>query len=303
MSLPRTPSRSLAPWALPAVLSLLVPLALLGACGDKGTTMNGSPDMAITLPPLFSADKPMEMASMACNGKFADPLVAAAMDTEVTGVVKDFQDDNLVSGAIVTLYATPDQVTNKTPIATSMPSAMDGTFKITVPKGSARVIRGVAGGSAISSGIMKPTIPAFEFGIRWDDKSPIAVKVATREALSGLISVTQMDGLGVVAGATHDCEDKTMGGANVTVFGGDGKTVVGQGPYYFVDAAGSTVPSRNAKYTGEGGVFASFNIPVGTAAISAVGVIGAGASVPVSKATVPVIADAITIIHLLPLAQ
>src|SRR6185369_7590397 len=110
-------------------------------------------------------------------------------------------------GAVVTYYTSPDQVLNKQPIASSDPSMMDGTYTIKVPKGVSRVIRGVTGGNAISNGIMKPTIVAYEFGVRWDDKSPVAVKTSTKEALSGLISVVQKDGLGVVAGATHDCDD------------------------------------------------------------------------------------------------
>lgn len=274
-------------------------------CTDNGTTTPGAADMAMKPPPpLYLGDAPDAgmPANFACLGSFKDTAMGPTMNTTITGIIKDFQDDNPVKDAIVTLYTTAQQVIDNKPIATAMASDAMGGYTIVVPAGTPyRLIRGVVGGSAISSGgTLVKTIPAYEFDINYNDVKPIAVKLSTKQAIPSLVSVTQMDGLGILAGATHDCDDKETGGGQI------GVTATGYDPtgqiYYFVKVAGSTIPTRNQHWTAEGGAFAALNVPPGIAAVEATGIVTSGAQKTISKASIPVIKDAVTIIHLLPLA-
>jgi hypothetical protein len=181
----------------------------------------------------------------------------------------------------------------------------DGTYSMVVPAGTDyRVIRAVGVGMAMSNGSSSATIKTYEFGIKYDDTSPVSVKESTKEAITGLVSVVFMPGYGVVAGAVHDCDDKEVGGARVQVTTMGYDSTAQDLLFYFVNVSGSTLPTRKQKWTGEGGAFASLNVPApGTAQITANGIIGSGNLQMIGQAQIPIIADAITIVHMVPLSH
>jgi hypothetical protein len=281
-------------------------IALLSGCNST-TTMNNVP---ANLPPLALATDVDggTAANFACNGSFKDSKAGPAADTMVTGLIKDFQDSWPVVGATVAIYTSADQVLANMPLATSSVSDMNGNYTIKVPAGAPyRVIRGVQGGGAVSNGNNSPTVPAFEFGVPFDDKSPVSVKQGTKEAIPGLVSVVVQDGTGIVAGAVHDCDDKETSRALVKVTSSNYDSSApppNNLMFYFVKVSGATIPTRTQKWTGEGGAFAALNVTPapGVATIEATGIISSGGPQTIARAMIPIIANSVTIVHLLPLA-
>ena len=277
----------------------------VGGCGG-GTTTNTNADMAvkaeIKLPPLTVETMPMVNAA-ADEACVTTPMVppARTMPTVVNGSIEDFQDNNKVKGAIVKIYFTTDQALHDMPVAMSAATDDMGKFTLTIPPGPARIIRSNAGGLAISAGNMVKTIPTFEFNVIAEDTKPTAVKESTKEAIPGLVGITQMDGLGVLAGGVRDCQNRETQGANVHV------TVEGHPEYsddglifYFLNVQGAgNVPVRSQKYTSVNGAFAALNVTPGVATVTDKGVLMAGGMAQtLSTYKVPVIADSVTIIEL-----
>jgi hypothetical protein len=245
-------------------------------------------------------------ANYSCLGTRMDPP-GPSMDVVVTGLIKDFQDNNVVMGATVTLWKNAADVPDPAKaIATSMaPSDANGNYMIKVPAGTPyRVIRGNSGGKAISNGNPVDTIPAYEFNRNFDDKSPVAVKTSTREAIPGLVSVIPDPTLGVLAGSVRDCMNTEVGNALVAV---SMTSVMYDGvcnTFYFADVGGSTLPTRTIHYSSEAnGTFAALNVPPGLATLTVTGIVGSGAAKTISTATVPVQGGAVTIVEMLPLSM
>lgn len=301
-------------------------VAWLPACGgdgnkaDSGSNMDmgTSADMTTAPPkpdPLYLSNencvsqpdpkgvKPTcEAADFSCNGHYTDPTEAAPEDATETGLIKDFQDSNKVVGAVVKIYLTTQDVLDDKPATQSEPSDENGNYTVDIPKGATRIIRGVVGGKAVSSATMSDTIPSYEFGVPWNDPAPVSVTVKTKQAIPGLVSVAQQDGLGILAGGVHDCNDKETGGGQATVTV-EGKDYDG-GPniFYFKYIGGDPLPVRTQKWTEAGGVFAALNVPPGTGHATVKGIIGSGDLQVIGDDAIPVIADAVTIIHMMPLA-
>lgn len=281
-------------------IALIASLVIAG-CSNATTS-------SVNAPALYTGDNPDAgtPANFACNGMFVDSNQGPAMDTVVNGKIQDFQDSYPVANAVVSIYLTTDQVLAKMPVAHSMPSAMDGTYSITVPKGTPyRVIRGVEGGYAINNGTMSSTVASYEFGINWDDIKPVSVKEATRQAIPGLVSVEVLPGTGIVAGAVHDCMDKETKGALVKVTSSTYDSAAMNLVFYFISQSGSTLPTRTQKWTREGAAFAALNVgpAPGAATVEAQGIIGSGGMQKIASASIPIIADSVTIVHLTPLAK
>ena len=287
-----------------------VSLLFLAAVGCGTNAMTTPPDMtpvtvtckATVTPPaptlIDSKTMAKTPANMACLGTRVDPA-APTMDTVVMGNVKDFQDSNVVVGAVVSIYSDATQVPDH-PIAMSSPTAKDGTFMITVPKGFYRVIFGNSGGKAVSSGnAMTDTIPTYEFAQIYNSTDRVSVKTTTRDAIPGLVSVTPDVTLGVVAGSVRDCDNKQYQGGLVTVTAGTWEANDQCLMFYFKDIGGSTLPVRTQKYTDGNGVWAALNVPPGMATIQANGLIN-GMVGPVGSATIPIISGAITTVDIAP---
>ncbi|MSP63967.1 MAG: hypothetical protein EXR72_27225 [Myxococcales bacterium] len=278
----------------------------LGGVGCGSGTMTGTPDMAMKpSPPIYVEAKDKTQTPANYKDCVADPA-GPDKETEVEGLIKDFQDDNLVEGAVIKIYKTAADVPAN-PIAMTT-SDKDGKYKIKVPAGAPyRLIYGSEGGKAISNGNPVDTIATYEFNRAWNDKERVAVKVSTREAIPGLVSVIPDVTLGVLAGSVRDCKRSDVGGAQVKITG-TGKLKDGtdykadEFTFYFVEVSGSTLPTRTQKWTAANGTFAALNVPApGTATVTAYGTIALGGKpVELGKETVPLQPGAITIIEILP---
>ncbi len=293
-------------------------------------------------------DKP---AKYECVGKFKDkdiadpgnPDVVVTMDNgkptiTLKGKIRDFQDDQPVWNADIKIFLSADDVlapaAEKKWIASLkeqqlkadpnidpklLGTAMDGTYTITytLPNvTTTRIIIHNIDGRALDNGTKFETIPTYEFFRLWNERNPVAIKLATKQAIPGLVSVTQRDGLGVLAGGIRDCEDNNVGGATVQVTGGnypgdpmaascaDGKPYDGTKQnqiFYFAKVGGSTLPTRVRKWTSGNGAVAALNVPPGKGKITVKGILTAGGMLTeLNSAEVPVIADAVTIVDLPP---
>lgn len=293
------------------LLSLVLGLPLAAACssppgggGGDGGTM-GAMDMKMATPPppiSVKSGAMMTDADESCLGSRKDPPGPNA-DTMITAKITDFQDDNIVVGATIMVWKDAADVPDpKKAIATSTVSDAMGMYTIKIPGGTPyRVIMGNTGGMAISNGNPVATIATYEFNRNFDDKARVAVKVSTREAIPGLVSVIPDPTLGVLAGAVRDCKNTEVGGATVKVsmttaaYDSDALT------FYFVKVGGSTLPTRQQHWTSpDNGSFAALNVPPGLATVTASGQVGSGTPKTLTTLTVPVLAGAITIAEMLP---
>jgi hypothetical protein len=277
-------------------------LAAAAAAGCSGGSNSPPPDMAPSAPPVFTGtdNTTMNPADYSCLGTRTDPG-APTSDTPVTGVIKDFQYGDLVVGAVVKVYATPTDVP-ASPLATSAPSDMMGNWSVTVPAGHYRVIFGTSGGMGVDkNGTMSATIPTYEFNRVYNDNSRVAVEARTRDVIEGLVSVPADPSLGAIAGSVRDCGNMAVGGAQIAVSGTSSSYDAASLTFYFVDANGTMLPARGRGWTTYLGLYVALNVPVGTATVTAQGVVASGAPKTLGKETIPVLAGAITIADVLPL--
>ena len=284
-------------------------------CSGGGSNLDGGTgggDMAMKAappaPPVYMEEKGMKtnlkMEDFKCAAETPGPM----METEIEGKIQDFQDDNLVRRAKIKLYKNADDALAGKPVAMAE-SDKDGKYKIKIPAGMpARVVWSNEGGKAVKDGNEVDTIPTYEFNYKWDDKERIAVKVSTREAIPGLVSVIPDEKLAVLAGGVRTCSGKDVGGARVKLTD-VGKTPEGKDydadglTFYFVEVSGSTLPTRTQKWTSGNGAFAALNVPApGKGKVTVYGVIGDPASAPlkIAEGSVPVLPGAITILEMFP---
>ena len=319
-------------------------LAALGLAGCPSMPVVTTTDMAVdkcqldmaratpTAPTLTLVDsKTMvkKAPNLACLGNFKDAPAPSTMIT-VNGRLIDFQDSNPVQGADILYYLTADDVLNNKPLtslkmqqgANATGTDADGkyTMTLTLPSvDTTRLIIGNKGGKAITgSGNKVDTLATYEFSRRFDEAGPTAVKLSTKQAIPGLVSVVQKDGYGVLAGAARDCDNAQMEGAIVTVTAttnppplpGDsadcwtGKNYSSFDQdllFYFTDVGGSTLPTRMQKYTAGNGTFAALNVPPGKGHVTVNGTVSMGGmSQLLGTGEIPVIADAVTIVDIYP---
>ena len=271
---------------------------MLAGCGGGGTATSG--DMATLPPPAVftqanTSDPATKMpANFGCGTK-VDPPAPTTPTTQMV-IVDDFQTNAPVAGAVVEVYGSMDALKAGTPAATSAPTDNKGQTMLTVPAGSYRVIYRTTGGP--------DTIETLELDRAYDDHARVLVSKATKAAIPGLVQVVQADGMGVIGGSLRDCDEKEVGGVSVMTTPPSGSFDAAANTFYFVDVGGgTTVPVRAQKWTTGEGVFAVLNVPPGDVSVAARGALGESAALStLSAATVPVRANAVTVIQLEPRA-
>lgn len=298
-------------------------LALPGwiGCGDDDGGSNSNENNA---GPHLSADL-LEAEGrdpdFSCLGE-PDPANVFATDTDVTGVVEDFEEGFPVEGVTVAVFASYADLAADTPFATSAPSDINGGYTVGVPANVQR----------LHYKMIDPTGQDYFDTMELEDpvagmapdppqttgKDRKAVSWATVDKVPGMIGIARIEGRGIVAGTVYDCSRDHVEHAALRVYDGpasdpnrvqlsiwDGSS---RNSFYFSD----DLPSRLQDFTNPEGQFLTANlVPGGTVTLEIWGRLDA-AWLPagyedcaegclISRQEVPVFGDVIVITDMNPL--
>lgn len=254
-------------------LFTLTSLFAVAACGDDGATPTppdaAEKDIGFNRPlAALKANEPMGdtyreigPANMTCLGTPAnDPPTTVAV--EITATVRDFQTNNPVPGAVVSVFR--DQNVNE-PIQMATGDAQAGVV-VNLPIGVKRFGYKITHGSALDTLLLNQTVaPGTAQQIVPGIQS---VSKTTAQLLPALIGLTRTAGTGVLAGAVRDCGGAELSNFIATVSSTKGTVthLPGADTYYFSPTAGLPVKHNQAAAASANGLFMVIELPVAASA-------------------------------------
>lgn len=301
---------------IPIAPVVLCAFALVPACGDDDN--QNTNDVHLSGEDLLALNQPADYTCLDAT----DPAQAFPTDTQVTGIVEDFEEGSAVEGIVVSVYATRADLLADAPFDQSDPTDPAGAFSVLVPGGAPRVHWKSANplGQAYHFDTIEMEDPVA--GLLPDSPSTAGkdrkvVSAATVETVPLTLGISRVAGLGVIAGTLYDCRRRHVQHAAVRIYDGpasDADRVLlsitsGQGLNTFYFASG--MPSRLQEYTDPEGQFISANLAPGvTVFVEMWGRLQADqlpagfddctGGCPVSSQEVPVVGDTIVITDLSP---
>ena len=196
------------------------------------------------------------VADWSClNTASADAPTSVAV--ALTGTIGDFQTGDDAADVTAEAFKLIDW---QNPFATATSDA-DGNYSMTVPIGVTRFGFKMTSEDIMDTFLLNQYVEPDEAEQRLSIDS---VSVLTANALPAFIGVTRTPGLGIVAGAMRDCQDREVKGAIATVssVSGTATHLSGATTYYF-SAGSTTLPVRHAQqaYTNGDGLFMTIEVP------------------------------------------
>jgi hypothetical protein len=236
-------------------------------------------------------DPVLQAADFSCLGDNALPA-APAMDVTVTGFVRDFEDDFLIPGATVEVYALATEL--DAPLASTV-SVADGSYSIVVPASAldvARVSWRVVAEDALDTLHLNQAIACATAPCGMDEER-LSVSQVTSDSLASILGTSRPDGTSVVIGDVLDCRRRSVAHANGRLLDPSGAEVEGLETYYF--EAEFPVRRKLQPWSSADGLVGMINVaPAAEVEIRAYGRID-GEETLLSAAAVPAIADAVVI--------
>lgn len=285
---------------------------MLVACGGGGEEQQ---DAGLPTPQVGSAASP-SAADFSCVGTRDDcslPVYSGKScppdpDFTVAGEVQDFQSkDNIVDAikpdavATVTVYKTTADVLADTPLAGPVETGTDGRYTVTIPEGLSRVIfKTVMTGSKDTYEFNQLVVPGET------DNHRYSIANSTADFMNSWVGVAFDPTKGAVAGALRDCQYHEVANAVGKAVDGSGAAVIPDSQiFYFNDAA--NLPTKRTKrvYTDFDGRILFLNVPPTDTGVTIQAWVNNGGGVAdylVSENVVPVVADAVVVTDLDPLA-
>lgn len=236
-----------------AALSLCLATGVTGCGDDDGTSNNNTsgdhlaPDMVAT---------PSGGADFTCEGE-ADPALGYTVETEISGIVKEYREKNAEEGILVAVYETVQDVLDDNPYDTSAPSAPSGGYTINVPPGVPRLQFKMWDPDSTDFivtlefnepvGGMPPGPPQATGKDRW------VVSEATAAMVTTVLGMPLNPGLGIIAGSVYDCNRAELENVAMRVYDGPASDADRQllsiyeggyrNSYYF--PPGGSIPSQD----------------------------------------------------------
>lgn len=297
--------------------SLLLALPPAG-CGDDDAGNQNENAVHLSGDSLRANNQPADFTCFDAT----DPAMAFSVDTEVSGIVQDFEDKTAVSGIEVSIYADRADLLADQPFDVSAPSDENGHFSVNAPGGVARVhwkMHDPAGKEFHFDTLeMEDPIGGYPPGPPpTTGADRLIISAATVESVPISLGIGRIEGRGQVAGTLYDCRHQHVEHGAVRVYDGppDDPTRAQLSAYagndlntfYFY----SGMPSRLQHYTDPEGQFLTANlVPGGSVWVEAWGRLDPsqlpadhadcteGCLVAVQE--VPVLSDAIVIIDVNP---
>jgi hypothetical protein len=299
------------------LLLLALPLSL-AACGDDdgGTNNQNTNDpLAISTSNLQAEGHAPDYS---CLGQ-PDPALSFAVESVVTGIVQDFEEKTPVAGAVVAVYESVADVLANNPFDESAPSAVDGSYVISVPANQPRLFWKNTESTSFFDTVelgdpagMPPGPPAET------SRDRLIVSNATVDTVQLTLGIARIAGRGVVSGTLYDCKRDHIRYGALRVYDGPASVTTrtllstfassNRNSFYFVDG----MPSRLQAFTDPEGQFLVANLLAGSsvtvefwgrldAAWLPTGWEDCSAGCQVATAEVPVMPDTIVIADVLPL--
>ncbi len=309
--------RPLIPGLLATALALW-PLHAAGCGDDDSNTNDNSEHLSDN---YLSA--PTGDPDYTCVGS-ADPALSFSSDTEVSGVVEDFETELAVEGIVVNSYASLNDLLNDTPYDTSEPSSPTGEYAVTIPANTPRVhfkMVDPSGSDYYDTIELNEPVAGMPPGPpQTTGKDRIAVSAITMLSVPAILGINRIEGTGIVAGKVYDCQRETMEWAAQRAYDGPpedtDRTLISvyegadRNSFYF----GNGMPVRNRIFTDVNGQFIIANLPVSPGAFLTMEMWGrleadwlpsgyedCTEGCLVSIQDIPILADTIVVTDMLPL--
>jgi len=247
----------------------LVMLSSLAACGGGGDSpapdAPAAKDIGFNKPTKslkanmeVSEDSWMEIgaADMACLGTPSTDL-ATTVEVALSTVVRDFQSDNLVPGAMITAFKDQDI---GVPFDTQTADG-NAAVTITIPVGTKRFGYKMVDSTSLDTLLLNQKVdPDMATQTEGSIRS---VSKSTAQTLPALIGISRTQGTGVLAGALRDCQDRETSNFIATVTTvparsydeANANRVNGADTYYFSSSVGLPVRHTQKSAGSEDGLF------------------------------------------------
>jgi hypothetical protein len=205
-----------------------------------------------------------------------DPALTFDQDTDITGIVEDFEMHDPVAGIEVTIYATRADLIADIPFDVSAPSASDGSYTLLAPAHTQRV----------HYKMIDPTGENFFDTIELEDpvagmgpgaptttgKDRAALSLTTVDTVQLTLGMSRIPGRGIIAGTVYDCLREHVAQAGMRVYNGPASDpnrqlisiwsndTADRNSFYFRDG----MPSRLQSFTELGGQILVANLVAST---------------------------------------
>lgn len=206
--------------ALSAVLSLGLATGLAGCGDDDGGNNNNTTGYELSDEDLTA---PAGAPDFSCEGS-ADPAMSYTVETEISGIVKDYKEKWAVGEVLVSVYESVQDLLDDNPYDTSTESAPNGSYSLMAPAGVPRMhfkiwdptftdyIVTLELNEPVAG--MPPGPPQASGKDRW------VVSEVTKATVTAVLGMPIIDGRGIVAGTIYDCNRDELENAAMRVYDG-----------------------------------------------------------------------------------
>lgn len=245
-------------------------VSLLASCGDDGgggMVDDGLAELGFATPTVVTTAfkevngvwEEQGPANWSCLNTASTDL-PTSVDITLSGPVIDFQSDEPLPGALLSLYG--DGGISSTPLVTTTADEA-GDYEMVLPTGNTNwAFKVEAEEALVTYTLNQYYIP--------DESSQMeqleSISLLTAQALPAFINVTRTPGLGIIAGAIRDCDDNEVSGAIAAVSStADTTTFIDGGVSYYFSALMTSLPVRHSQQslTNKDGRFVTIELPPG----------------------------------------
>ncbi len=304
---------------LSAALFICVGVGLAG-CGDDDGGTNDNNDNSNSVTEHLDTEL---MTTVAGTPDFAgvgspDPALAYTVETEISGIVKDFEEDWAVEGVLVSVYESVQDLLDDNAYDTSDESAPNGSYSVMAPSGVARLHFKIWDPSSDPDYFVTIELNEAVAGLppgppQATGKDRLAVSAVTMATVPAILGIQRIEGRGIVSGRAFDTNGDELENAAIRAYDGpesdpDRQLLsVYEGPhrnsFYFPE--GGSIPGRDPMFTDSEGRFITANLVAVEGEFITMEVWGRYDDCTdgclVSTQQVPVLPDSIVITDMLPL--
>lgn len=257
------------------ILGTMFALALIGpaglGCGDDdggGNQNNATVHLSDDL--LTVAGAP---ADFSCIGT-PDPALSFPAETEISGIVTDFEQGWAVQGIVVSVYSSLADLLAGNAYDTAAPTDPAGAYTLSAPANVTRMHFKMVPESGQeyfpTMEIEEPVAGMPPGPPQATGKDRIAVSAATMASVPAIMGIIRIEGRGIVAGRFYDCNRDEVEHGALRVFdrpeGDPARTLISiyeganRNSFYFIDG----MPIRSQMYTDIEGQFLIANLVSGS---------------------------------------
>jgi len=304
---------------LTVAMSLFFATGLTGCSDDDGGNDNNNNDNENTTADHLSDEMLITVAGdpdFTCEGQ-VDPALSFTVETEISGIVRDFEEDWAVEGVLVSVYESVQDLLDDNPYDTSPASAPNGSYTVLAPPDVPR----------LHFKIWDPTFSDYFVTMELNEpvagmppgppqttgKDRLIISAVTMEVVPAILGIQRIAGRGIVSGRVYDCNRDELEHAAMRVYDGPASDPDRQllslyeGPqrnaFYF--PAGGSIPGKDPMFTDPEGRFIVANLVATPGEFVTMEMWGRYAGCPdgclVSTQDLPVLPDSIVVTDMLPL--